>query len=144
MFFIIKKEEVSEDLGDFLAEKCWRKRGGNFIFQAENWGENWGVISSNIGQDIYEFFYSQFVYTATAVDYLVKNYNDPIQAAAQFCEETGLDSSSLNASTVASHFFCNEILSEFYNLDPVEEDFLYIKQDVKLINHKKGAVYATI
>jgi hypothetical protein len=141
MFFIIQKQEVSDNLGDFLGDKCKIKRGEQFIFE----GDSWDDISSEMQQDAHEFFDGMFVYTANAVDYLLEKNHDPIQAAAQFCEDTGFDCLyQLNASIVASHFFINDILSELYNIEPTEKEFLYKKQEVKLINHKKGINYAII
>jgi hypothetical protein len=102
MFFIIQKQEVSDNLGDFLGDKCKIKRGDQFIFEGEKWAE----ISSDLAQDAHDFFDGIFMYTASAVKYLIDNYHDPIQAAAQFCEETGFDClDQLNSSIVASHFF---------------------------------------
>ena len=140
MFLIIKKAEVSDNLSDFLAEKCKIQRGDKFIFDCD-YNQNWGEITSEIGQDVHEFFDSKFIYTQAALDFIEEEFNDPIRAAAQFCNETGWDAPSLNASIVASHFFNEQILNELYSLAPTEKDFLYQESEFKLINHNKGYCY---
>ena len=125
MYFIIKKQGLSDKLKDFLLDKCLTDNAEQIIFK----GNCWNDVTSVIQHEIRDFFEYEFRCIPNAVEYIAKKFNDPIKAVIKYVNNTGDDYlEGITSEMIAQHHFNLEIAAELYHLRPTEKEFIYKRE----------------